>query len=154
MNSGKLKYCIGGVGGDAECNLQVMLEEESPFGAALSRSNDLASITELPFNTLKIRLASQGSLTGAIEVCKRARRLHLAIAVSVCSDDDALGSMAADSIVADFAVGIGAGQFLGGGLVNGAFCSHYNRFIAIEQQQMADNVFRFVGNCFRPAVKR
>ncbi len=161
VNSGKLKYCIGGVGGDAECNLQMMLDEASPLGTAITTKGDPSSVvTELPFNTLKIRLASQGSITGAIEVCKRARRLRLALAISVCSDEDPLGSAAADSIVADFAVGVGAGQFLGGGLASGVFCAHYNRLIAIEQQQQqqtaaaADSVIRYVGNVFRPVIKR
>jgi hypothetical protein len=147
IGSDNLKYCTGGVGGDADCSLQVILDEQ----LFLNISDFDAFLTEMPFNCVKLRLSSFRTMSSAIEVCKRVRKLNYALIVCGCdavaetSESPAMAALH-DPILADFAVGVGAGQFYGGGLHSIEFSEPYNRFLEISQN---NSTLRYIGSDFR-----
>lgn len=139
-HSDKLKYCGGGVGGDANCNLQVLIDEHS-FSPL---KDEEGFINEMPFNTLKLQLNNLSSVTQAVELCKKAKKFQCSVAVAV--SDSGSNVETSDSFLADFAVGTGAGQLLGGGLSSTEFLSNYNRVMEIVA---GNHKIHYVGGKFR-----
>ncbi len=147
VGSDKLKYCVSGVGGDVDCCLQVILDEQS-----FSKISDFeAFAAEMPFNCVKLQLSSFRTMSSAIDVCKKIRKLKFALLVCGCdavaesSESPAIAALH-DPILADFAVGVGAGQFYGGGLHSVEFSEPYNRFLEISQ---TNSTLRYIGENFR-----
>jgi enolase len=136
----KLKYFTTGVGGDPQCHLQVVID--SVTFEAFGSSEDFS--THLPYNCVNIRLGSLSSVSHAIELCKKAKAFHCATIIS--SNDDASQPESGDTFIADFAVGVGAGQLMGGGMGAGQFAEKYNRVLAIQRER---EKIKYVGGKFR-----
>lgn len=141
---GKARFGSGGVGGDGDCALQMVVDEWAFGGAVLSEPSFLA---DLPYDTVKVRLSQHATVTGAVESCRKARKLKCAVAVATPGSEDAAAS---DPFVADFAVGVSAGQFHGGGLASSAFCEPYNRLLEIAHR---DSGPAYAGLNFRNAKR-
>eukprot|EP00597_Dinobryon_sp_UTEXLB2267_P013884 CAMPEP_0170123770 /NCGR_PEP_ID=MMETSP0020_2-20130122/17722_1 /TAXON_ID=98059 /ORGANISM="Dinobryon sp., Strain UTEXLB2267" /LENGTH=1045 /DNA_ID=CAMNT_0010355461 /DNA_START=536 /DNA_END=3677 /DNA_ORIENTATION=- len=125
----KLKYHMGGVGGDSLVPLQVVMDSSQ---LPRDPEGDAEGPQEGPFNALKLRLSSCANVSQALHVCKRARKMGLALIVS-CSNDPSQ-SESADGFLADLAVGAGAGQLMAGGLCGGEHFEKYNRILEICQE--------------------
>ena len=82
------------------------------------------------------------SLTNAIELCKTARELGWAVIIA-CAED---GPETCDTFISDFAVGIGAAQFMGGGLHSSETSAKYNRLLEISREHQG---IAFIGSKFR-----
>jgi len=126
-NSGKLANCKDGIGGDSVCKLQVVLD-----GAKLLQVKEdalEAFLTTFPYNAVKVQLCTLATVSAAISICKRAKAVN--IAVQVASADRNLYPEPSDAFIADFAVGVGAGQLVAGGLESGEYYSKYNRITDI-----------------------
>ena len=136
----KLKYFNAGVGGDPQCHLQIVIDGNS--FAAFSNAEDFS--THLPYNCVNIRLGTLNNVSQALGLCKKAKAFRCAIIIS--SNDDVLQPESSDTFIADFAVGVGAGQFMGGGLGGAEFTSKYNRILTIQRER---EKIRYVGGKFR-----
>jgi enolase len=53
-----------------------------------------------------------------------------------------------ETILADFAVGVGASQFMGGGLSSSEYACKYNRLLEIQQDPEGGRI-AYVGSRFR-----
>lgn len=137
----KSHYFVAGVGGDSHCHLQVVVD-----------SNDFETITlptdefsaTYPYNCVKVQLGTFSSVSQALDMCRKARAYNCTVMVSSCHDASQPDSE--DTLVADFAVAIGAGQFLAGGLSEGHNVAKYNRVLAIQQEKES---LPYVGAKFR-----
>lgn len=85
-------------------------------------------IEEKAANTVLIKLNQNGTLTGTIEVIKKAKENGLATIVSARSGETE------DSFIADLAVGTAAGQIKIGSFRNSERLSKYNRLLQIEEE--------------------
>ena len=132
-----LSYLLSGVGGQENCALQIVADEICKTSAELK-----ALAREAVYNTLMITLPKAGCVTAAVSLCKEAR--HVGWAVSVATDKHYPETM--DTFLTDFAVGVGAGQLLAGGLLSGENFSKYNRLLEINR---ADPNIAYVGRYFR-----
>jgi enolase len=135
----ELAYAVRGVGGDETCNLQLVVDSGCKnVDAIIALANDDSAI----YNTMKIRLESAVTVSSAIKLCKASLEVGWKVIVS-CAEESPEGN---DTFIADFAVGVGASQFMGGGLLGGEFISKYNRLLEIQRQ---DPSTYFVGVGFR-----
>lgn len=133
----ELGYNRSGVGGEEGCPLQVVAD------CACQSIDDLRVLAgEAVFNAIKIRLEMVPSLGMAIDICKAAREAGWAVIISVNEDSPET----ADTFIADFAVGIGASQFMGGGLLTCEYTSKYNRLMEIQKENES---IKFIGKEFR-----
>lgn len=83
-----------------------------------------------------------GSLTAAIQLCKTAREMGWAVIIGSSED----GPETMDTFISDFAVGIGASQFMAGGLHSLETGCKYNRLMEISRENEGIN---FIGSKFR-----
>jgi enolase len=143
----KLTYCVGsGVGGDSQVNLQIVADAD--YLLSQSDEEDVELARENPFNAVKIKLSSIHTVSAALSVCKKAKKRNWAVIIS--SNDDSLVPESTETFICDFAVGVGAGQLLGGGLQSGEFYCKYNRILEI----IAESPYiPFVGSKFRTGGK-
>ncbi|KAH0534893.1 enolase-like [Cotesia glomerata] len=79
-------------------------------------------------NCLIIKLSQVGTITEAIDCFKLARSNGWSTIVSAGYGETE------DNFIADFAVGLSAGQFKGGGLCRGERMSKYNQILRIEEE--------------------
>lgn len=139
--SSALPYCLAGVGGDASCCLQVPLDALA--FAAVQNVEQYAQ--EMPHNTVALQLARFGSVSQAVEVVRKARGVKWPVALE-SSGTAQTGPESADSFLADFAVGVGAQQFLMGGIFTAECAAKYNRMLEISEESPD---IRYVGAKFR-----
>jgi len=132
---------MNGVGGDAACHLQVPLD-----AVAFAEVTDLEQLTQdTPYNCVKLHLSRFPNVSRAVEVVRKARAAKWSVLlVSNCTA--ALGPETPDTFQADFAVGVGAGQFLMGGLYAAECTAKYNRMMEIAEESPQ---IRYVGARFR-----
>lgn len=132
----KLVYAVQeGIGGDTNCPMQIIAD------SCIASTDDLANFdTENIYDTLKVNIYKIGSIYKAIQLCKNVRKW----AIIVGSEEENAETM--DSFVADFAVGVGAGQFAAGGFDSGECLSKYNRLLEITRE---DDSIPFAGRAFR-----
>lgn len=136
-NAEELRYNVFGVGGDETCFLQVVAD------VACKNADEIKILAdENVFNAVKIRFDKIGTITGAIAMVKAAREIGWGIIVS--SNEDAPETV--DTFIADFAVGMGAGQFMGGSLHSAENYEKYNRLVEIRR---GDERVPFAGSTFR-----
>jgi enolase len=102
-------------------------------------------LSTTPYNAVKLQLNSLSSITSAIDICKRAYAVN--IAVQIASADRVRYPESTDSFLADFAVGVAAGQLCGGGLESGEFLAKYNRISDIILENGANVTYQ--GRNFR-----
>lgn len=89
-------------------------------------------IRERAANAVLIKLNQNGTLSGTLEVIKKARENNLATVVSARSGETE------DSFIADLAVGTAAGQIKIGSFRNSERLSKYNQLIRIAEETNAD----------------
>eukprot|EP01038_Epipyxis_sp_PR26KG_P004191 gene4191-5962_t len=125
-HSKKMKYAMSGVGGDATCSLQVVID-----GLSFDEIHDVETkIHDLPYNCVLIRLSGLESISRALHICRKARKLNLSVSVGCNTNnnnDAQIGNESIDTFLSDFCVGIGSGQLMGGGLFMNEFNNKYNR---------------------------
>jgi enolase len=90
----------------------------------------------------QVRFDKMGSLSAAIELCKTGREMGWAVIIG-CGEE---GPETTDTFIADFAVGIGAAQFMGGGLHSSETAGKYNRLLEISRENEG---IKFIGSKFR-----
>ena len=122
-----------GVGGDGKCQLQVVADK---------LVTSAADESEQMVDALKVNLFKSGSVFKALQMCKAAKAAKWALIVG-CEEQCCETS---DTFIADFAVGVGAGQFSGGGLDTGECMAKYNRILEISKE---DEGIAFAGRNFR-----
>eukprot|EP01036_Dinobryon_divergens_P035564 gene35564-46123_t len=132
-----LAYCVGGVGGQEGCPLQIVACND-----CLCPSDIKTLSQHAVFNTVRIGLARAGTVGCAIALCREARNMGWAVVVSIDNDRPA----STDTFLADFAVGVGAGQLSAGGLLSGEYVCKYNRLLEISKESPS---ISFVGRFFR-----
>ena len=132
---------MNGVGGDTACHLQVPLD-----AAAFSEVTDIEQLTQdTPYNCVKLHVSSFPSVSRAVDVVRRARSVKWPVLL-VSNSTAAQGPETPDTFQADFAVGVGAGQFLMGGLYAAECAAKYNRVMEIAEESPQ---IRYVGARFR-----
>lgn len=136
-----MQYCIHGVGGDPSCHLQIPLE--ATRFAAVQNVDQLTQ--ELPYNAVSLQLARFASVSGAIDVIRKARGAKWPVTIESNRTAD-LGRDSTDTFLADFAVGTGAGQFMMGGVYSAECVAKYNRMLEIAEESPS---IRYVGARFR-----
>ena len=94
---------------------------------------------------MKLQLSRFSCVSRAVEVAKRAKQAKWPVAV-LSANSPAAGVESPDTFLADFAVGIAAGQFLMGGIYSAECVAKYNRMMEIADENPA---IRFVGGRFR-----
>ena len=141
-------YALSGVGGTEGCLLQIVKDE------GITGLKDVQSLlqsnNENPVNAIKIRLEKLSTVSEAINMTKlireqtnqQASNKKIALVLS-CEED---GYADGDTFLADLAVGLGVGQFEGGGLEGGAHTGLYNRLLEIQKE--SENI-SFVRKYFR-----
>lgn len=125
--SGKLKYCVDGIGGSADCHLQVVINTTS-FNAI----QDIDYLKDTPYTTVKLQFSKVRSVSEAVSLVKKSKLCSLKVIVG--SNDDNAVEETLETFAVDFAVGIGAGQFLGGGINSAEFYTKYNRLQEISAE--------------------
>jgi enolase len=88
-------------------------------------------IRETTANSVLIKLNQNGTLTGTLDVIKKAKENGLATVVSARSGETE------DDFIADLAVGTNAGQIKIGSFRNSERLSKYNRLLRIEEESGA-----------------
>ena len=128
-----------GLGEDVGCHLQVVADD------AITTLEQLSEQEKDPlYNTLKVSLCKIGSVYQALLMCKHAKlRNNWSIIVGI-EDDSCIETN--DTFIADFAVGVGAGQFNGGGFESGEYISKYSRILDITRE---DGSIAYCGKKFR-----
>mmetsp|Transcript_11371 Transcript_11371/g.11399 ORF Transcript_11371/g.11399 Transcript_11371/m.11399 type:complete len:217 (-) Transcript_11371:350-1000(-) len=130
-----LGYCLAGVGGQEGVPLQVVADHCTVA--------DIRTVApESLYNAVRVTLGKAGTISAAVALCKQARSAGWAILVGVSREY----AECTDSFLADFAVGVGAGQLLAGGLGAGEYCCKYNRVREIAEE---DSSINFAGQFFR-----
>ncbi|MEP6900202.1 MAG: phosphopyruvate hydratase [Actinomycetota bacterium] len=89
------------------------------------------AIDEKAANAVLIKLNQNGTLTGTLDVIKKAKKNNLATIVSARSGETE------DNFIADLAVGAAAGQIKIGSFRNSERLSKYNQLLRIEQESTA-----------------
>ena len=127
-----------GIGGDSSCQLQIVADQ-------LIRTAEDVSLYEQEsiFDTVKVNLFKTGSVYKALQLCKAAKAAKWCIIIG-CEEQCA---ETGDTFIADFAVGVGAGQFASGGLESGECIAKYNRIMQISREE-GENI-NYVGRRFR-----
>lgn len=90
----------------------------------------------------QIRFDKVGTISSAIAMVKAAREIGWSTIVS-CNEE---APQSADTFIADFAVGMGVGQFMGGSLQAAQHLEMYNRLLEISRM---DSKLEFAGPDFR-----
>lgn len=85
------------------------------------------------YNCVKLQLSRSASISRAIEVIRKARAVKWPVAI-VSNSTAALGPESSDTFAADFAVGVGAGQFQMGGVFAAESTAKYNRVLEISEE--------------------
>lgn len=143
-SSDVLKYNTYGVGGDPACSMQVLIEPSS-----FNEIKDFELFSQsMPHNAVKLQLSAFASISEAVELVKKSRSVNWP--VMVCSNDTPLYAEPVDTFLADFSVGIGAGQLLSGGIYGAAGYSKYNRLMEIQKE---DASLPYSGEKFRLSVR-
>ena len=138
-SSKAFSYALGGIGRDQTCHIQLIADESCTSVQELKKWRE-----EEVFNTIKIRLRSYRTVSNAISISKLAKESEWAIIVGA----DEMFSETLDSFVSDFAVGIGATQFMPGSLECGEGLTKINRLIEIYRE---NETIQFAGRNFRPS---
>jgi hypothetical protein len=127
-------YSLAGIGGSEGCVVQLVADRAAGSADAVTR-------LELPWNAVRLRLDKLRVVQDGIEMAAAARAGRQALMVGANKNLP----RTADTFLADLAVGLGAGQFAGGGL-DGVGAALYNRLLEIQRE--AENV-SFVKKYFR-----
>lgn len=128
---------LGPVGGDSTCLLQVAGD------AVCSSAEDIEKHdSQKTLNTLCLTLRKGKTVTGCLDLAKKARTLGWGVIVS----SDTEGGESDDSFVAHLAVGVRAGQFKAGGLLSYEHMAKYNELKRISDD---DNAPPWIGTDFR-----
>eukprot|EP01035_Chromulina_nebulosa_P028378 gene28378-37457_t len=102
----KLKYSMGGVGGDVLVPMQVLMD-----ASRLQAMEDMEALSiETPYNAVKVRLANMPCVSHAIQSIKKAKKANLPVVIA-CSDDPMIPENG-ETFIADLAVGCAAGQLM------------------------------------------
>lgn len=137
--SSKLQYGLqSGVGQDSGCPLQIVADSSTILAVEDIQKWE----NEVIFDTYRVNLFRTGSVYKALRLCKAVKQARWPLIVSTemeCCETS-------DTFIADFAVGVGAGQFHGGGVEGGEYMSKYNRLLEIQRN---DESVAFVGKAFR-----
>lgn len=136
-------YNAGGVGGDASCSMQVLIDPTTFAG--LTDTEHFRQT--MPHNCVKVPLSQFSSVSAAVAVVKKAKESKWPIAV--CSSDSAALRETDDSFIADFAVGVGAGQLMSGGVFAAESYAKFNRLLEIQGE---DNKVPYAGSKFRVSM--
>lgn len=137
-NSSELSYAVGGIGGDTACCIQVVADYMCCQSDILTQ----LSTGDNGYNTVKLRLETMSTISNVMQMCKTATRVGWKVILG-CSKDSPEPN---DTFLADLAVGLGASQFMGGGLLGGEYIGKYNRILEIQR---SDPNISFVGVNFR-----
>lgn len=129
------------MGGDGACYLQVPLDGLA--FAAVDNVEQLAQDTA--YNCVKLQLSRFASVSCAVEVIRKARAVKWPVMLE-SNSTSACGPESADTFPADFAVGVGAGQFAMGGFYAAESAAKYNRMLEICEESPH---IRYVGGRFR-----
>jgi enolase len=128
-------FAFQGIGGSEGCVLQIIADE------GVSSMEDLVAMDD-GFNAVNLRMDKFRCVSDALAFASSARAMRLALIVGV---PEGLG-VTTDSFAADLAVGLGVGQFAGGGLESGEYAAGYNRLLSI---QIESESISFVRRYFR-----
>jgi len=134
------KYCFNGIGGDGACTLQFPLDAIN----FMKIENFEQFSEDTPYNCIKIQLSSFSNISSIIEVVKKAHRYKWPIILSSNDIPECLETI--ETFHADFAIGIGAKQFMCGSLHSYPFVVKYNRILEIIEENPR---IPYVGNNFR-----
>ncbi|KAJ8604365.1 hypothetical protein CTAYLR_002561 [Chrysophaeum taylorii] len=113
------------VGGDDNCTLQVAGDAACQTPQDLDKYDDQKTI-----NTLTLTLSKGKTVSGCIDLAKKARDLGWGILVAA----DTVHPETDDTFVAHFAVGVRAGQFKAGGLLSFEQLSKYSELLRIASE--------------------
>ncbi len=138
-SSDKNSYAVKGVGGDATCNVQVVVDVSNN---CLTVDDVVRLDNDKVFNAIKIRLGKIGYVSKAIELCKAANNCGWTVIVAI--DNDLAET--SDTFLTDFAVAVGAKQLCAGGYLSGEYSCKYNRLLEIKAES---EEIVFVGKKFR-----
>lgn len=130
-------YRLSGVGGQEVCTLQLVA------ATGCRTAKDMKTLSqEAMYNAFRVSLYKAGTVSKAIAMVKDVRDLGWVPLVGI----DREYPETLDTFLTDFAVGVGAGQLLAGGLVTGEYSSKYSRLLEIAR---TDPNLLFVGRYFR-----
>jgi len=135
-SSTAFQYSIGGIGKDEACTLQLVADSCCTSIKELTHLQE-----EAIFNTLKIRLRSYKTVSNAVSICKAAQASGWSVIIAADEGHETL-----DTFLADFAVGVGATQFVPGSLCGGEGIGKLNRLLEIYRD---NETMPFVGRSFR-----
>jgi hypothetical protein len=139
--SNALQYCMRGVGGDASCSLQMPLD--------CLRFIDIVNIDQysqdMPHNAVKFQLTKFVNISKAVECVRKARSVKWPLNI-VSNNSSVQAAETPDTFLADFAVGVGAGQLMAGGLHTAECAAKYNRILEVIEESPS---IRFVKQKFR-----
>jgi len=139
----KMKYICRGVGNDPSCNLQIPIDGHE----LLKQDSDLIKhFNEFPINTARINLLHYRNLSEVVEAVKAAKKLHLAIIVSCCTQGNFAHLAQVDTFAVDLAIGIGALQLHLDGLYASETSEKINRLQEIQRE--TDGKIPFVAGKF------
>jgi enolase len=133
----KFAYSVEGVGLAPSCQVQIVADNCYATVDDLKALND-----EAVYNTVKIQLRRCRTVSAAVTLCACARNYGWSIIIG-CEENFGETS---ENFLADFAVGVGAGQICLGGLHSGESSSKLNRLFEIQAE---DDSIGFAGRKFR-----
>lgn len=135
--STQFSYALSGIGRDTGCSMQLVAD------AACTTPEELTVWQEeAVFNSLKVRLMTYRTVSGAISICKAADSSGWSVIMAAedsCSETP-------DTFLVDFAVGVGAKQLGVGAVSSSEGCSKLNRLLEIYEESES---IPFVGRSFR-----
>eukprot|EP00981_Chlorochromonas_danica_P008316 scaffold2111_cov167-Ochromonas_danica.AAC.5 len=134
----KLTYCLKGVGGDSDCNLQVIADA----GDLLNKGTEIEkSAAELPFNALSICWSQLSTISQGLLLVEKGRKLGWPIILKSVP-----GSL--DEAEIDFAVGAGACQLHLQGLYRAETAIKLTRLQELKREK---DTLVYAGPQFRPS---
>jgi len=126
---GSMTYSLNGIGGDTSCSLQIPLD-----ATRFAQIDNLEQYSQtMPHNSVKLQLNKFVSVSQALDIVRKARRVPgwpILVATSdllECVDSN-------DTFLSDFAVGVGAGQAMFGGVLSAESTMKYNRLLEIAEE--------------------
>jgi len=134
------KYCFNGVGGDGSCSLQFPMDAVN----FMNIENFEQFSHDTPYNCVKIQLSSFTNITNIINIIKKVNHYKWPLILSINDIPECLETI--ETFHADFAIGIGAKQFMAGSLQSYPFIMKYNRMLEIIEDNPR---IPYVGNNFR-----
>lgn len=138
-----MKYICRGVGNDGGCNLQITVDGHE----LLKHDSDLLKhFNEFPFNTASISILQYRSISELVDAVKAAKKLHLAVIVTCCTQGNFTHLAQVDDFSVDLAIGIGALQLHLDGLYAMETSSKINRLQDIQRE--SNGKIPFVGAKF------